>query len=61
MHQAWLNCCHWCSLRAAAAAAGAEVPARYDNAAGLRQLLLCGESDAWLALGLAMQLSGERQ
>jgi hypothetical protein len=36
----------------------AEVPARYENAAGLRQLLLCGESDAWLALGLAMQLSG---
>lgn len=39
-------------------ACAAEVPGRYENAAGLRQLLLCGESDAWLALGLAMQLSG---
>jgi len=46
---------------AGCAAAVVEVPARYDNAAGLRQLLLCGESDAWLALGLAMQLSGEQQ
>jgi hypothetical protein len=45
----WLGCCP------------AEVHARYENAAGLRQLLLCGESDAWLALGLAMQLSGRHR
>lgn len=38
--------------------ATAELPARYETAAGLRELLLLGESDAWLALGLAFQLSG---
>jgi hypothetical protein len=31
---------------------------RYESAAGLHELLLLGESDAWLALGLAFQLSG---
>lgn len=38
--------------------APAELPARYERAQGLRQLLLLGESDAWLALGLAFTLSG---
>lgn len=38
--------------------APAELPARYESAQGLRQLLLLGESDAWLALGLAFTLSG---
>jgi hypothetical protein len=38
--------------------APSELPARYESAQGLRGLLLLGESDAWLALGLAFQLSG---
>lgn len=33
--------------------------AAYDSGPGLRQLLMAGESDAWLALGLMFQLSGE--
>eukprot|EP00775_Hariotina_reticulata_P008338 gene8338-8523_t len=37
--------------------ANTELPARYESAAGLHELLLLGESDAWLALGLAFQLS----
>eukprot|EP00883_Tetradesmus_obliquus_P007895 jgi/Sobl393_1/18556/SZX64231.1 len=37
--------------------APAELPARFESAQGLRQLLLLGESDAWLALGLAFTLS----
>eukprot|EP00878_Enallax_costatus_P030257 GHUV01032931.1.p1 GENE.GHUV01032931.1~~GHUV01032931.1.p1 ORF type:complete len:599 (+),score=236.51 GHUV01032931.1:1003-2799(+) len=35
----------------------AELPARYENSQSLHQLLLLGESDAWLALGLAFQLA----
>jgi DNA polymerase alpha subunit A len=38
--------------------AASELPGRYESAQGLRGLLLLGESDAWLALGLAFQLSG---
>lgn len=37
----------------------AELPARYENSQSLHQLLLLGESDAWLALGLAFQLAGD--
>lgn len=37
----------------------AELPARYDSSQSLHQLLLLGESDAWLALGLAFQLAGK--
>eukprot|EP00879_Flechtneria_rotunda_P029366 GHRR01031766.1.p1 GENE.GHRR01031766.1~~GHRR01031766.1.p1 ORF type:complete len:139 (+),score=42.75 GHRR01031766.1:126-542(+) len=44
--------------QARAEVATVDVPGRYDSAAGLRELLLLGESDAWLALGLAFQLSG---
>lgn len=36
----------------------AEVPAGYENSQSLHQMLLLGESDAWLALGLAFQLAG---
>jgi hypothetical protein len=38
--------------------AAADLPGRYESAQGLRGLLLLGESDAWLALGLTFQLSG---
>ena len=49
-----------CSLlgQARSEVAPAELPARYESAQGLHQLLLLGESDAWLALGLAFTLSG---
>lgn len=35
-----------------------EVPGKYDNLAGLKGLLMHGESDAWLTLGIMFQLSG---
>jgi hypothetical protein len=35
-----------------------QVAAAFDSAAGLRGLLMAGESDAWLSLGLMFHLSG---
>jgi hypothetical protein len=38
-----------------------QLVAAFDSSAGLRQVLMAGESDAWLGLGLMFQLSGKEQ
>ena len=38
-----------------------QLVAAFDSSAGLKQVLMAGESDAWLALGLMFQLSGRNQ